>query len=506
MEGSVGLAHVHAPVEVQTGSDRRARRRDSLVELLVHEPYLVLLLACATLVLTVRLANSLRSDTWLTLVAGRLVSHDGLPHHDTLTVWSQGRTWIDQQWLGQLALYGMNALGGLRLLLLGHVVLLVGAWALALVFARRSGGSSRSVAAVGVLSFFVALPNSVARTQTLAFVLFVACFWLLASDARRPSRRVFLVAPLLVAWANIHGSAVLGAGLVLAWAFAELVHAGRRRDTWGRRRRAVALAVAAPLCLLVSPYGLSVVDYYRSVLGSPAFRNLVTEWGPSSFPDQWPFFVLAVGGIWLAARKPRRLTLFEHLALVATMFAAFDAVRNIAWFALVAAMVLPRALDDVWPVTEAPIRRRANVALSLAGMVVLLGSLAIAAAHRDGWYTKAFPERAAAAVSRAAHEHPSSRLFTSEAFGDWMLSKVPSLAGRVAFDTRFELLSSRQLYAFARFRDARSRPLATVAGYRLLVLDPREDRLAVHAILAERGARTLYRDRHVVVLSRAAGS
>src|SRR6476661_355870 len=201
MEGSGGLARVHAPAPLDTAGELDTRPRHRLVELLAHEPFLILLVVLQAFILSVRLYDRLQSDTWLTLVAGRLVAHDGLPHHETLTVWSHGRTWIDQQWLGQVALYGLHVVGGLRLLLLVHVLLLIAGFTLALVFSRRSGGSSRSVTLVGIVALVVALPNSVARTQTFAFLFFVALFWLLASEARRPSRRVLLALPLLVVWA-----------------------------------------------------------------------------------------------------------------------------------------------------------------------------------------------------------------------------------------------------------------------------------------------------------------
>ena len=157
---------------------------------------------------------------------------------------------------------------GDALLLLVHVALLVAGFALALAYARRSGGSSRSVALVGLLGLFVALPNSAARTQTFAYLLFVVLFWLLAADGRSPSRRVFLALPLLVLWANVHGSAILGVGLVLLWAAAAVIGCGRRvdRGAWRSRGRAVMLAVAAPVCLFVSPYGLALGSYYSDVL------------------------------------------------------------------------------------------------------------------------------------------------------------------------------------------------------------------------------------------------
>jgi hypothetical protein len=504
MEGSGGLARVHAPAPLETAVRPQRLRRDRLVELLAREPFLILLVVLQAFILSVRLPDRLQSDTWLTLVAGRLVANDGLPHHETLTVWSHGRRWIDQQWLGQLLMYWLHAVGGIRTLLLVHVAFLTASFALALVFARRSGASSRSVALVGIVALLVSVTNSVARTQSFAFLLFVGLFWLLAAETRRPTRGVFLALPLLVVWANIHGSVILGVGLVLLWAFAKIVRIGRRRDAWTERGRAIALGLAAPLCLFVSPYGLSVVDYYRSVLGSGAFRDLVTEWQATTFPTQWPFFLLGVGGLWLLARKPARLSLFEHLAFVCMFFVALDAVRNLVWLALVAAMVVPRALDDVWPVGDPPLRRRVNIALSLGALAVLAGTLVLSAAHSARWYIPRFPERATAAVADATAQDRSVRIFANEAYADWLLWKVPSLSGRVAFDSRFELMSSKELLEVARFRARGStNRLAPAVGYRMLVLDPRAEKPAIRAVLAQPGARALFRNPNVAVLLRS---
>jgi hypothetical protein len=500
MNGSaVGVTRAPAPSLPESHELTRPRRVRGF---LAREPFLALLVAVEALVLCVRLPDYVHSDTWLAVVAGRLVAQQGLPHHETLTVWSDGRTWVDQQWLGQLAFYRLDALGGLRLVLLVHVLFLIAGFTLALVFARRSGGSARSVAIVGILALVVALPNSVARTQSFAFLFFVGLFWLLASDSRQRSKRTYLVVPLLVLWANVHGSVVLGVALVGMWALAELIRAGRRRDVWDRRIRAVALGVAAPLCLLVSPYGLDVVDYYHTVLSSSAFRDLVTEWHAPTFPAQLPFFILAVGGVWLVARKPRRLTLFEHLALICTLFAAFDAVRNLVWFALVALMVVPRALDDLWPTGDAPIRERLNIALSSAAIAVTVIALASVAGRAGSWYVTGYPEKAADAVSAVADREPATRVFASEEFADWVLWKVPSLSGRVAFDARFELLTADQLRNVVRFRQRYSADrLAPARGYSLLVLSPATDGRAIRA-LRRGGAEVLFRNPHVVVLQR----
>jgi hypothetical protein len=499
-----GPARVRVPLSLEPGVEPLAPTSRGLLARVMREQFILLVLAAEALVLAVRLPDLVVPDTWLALVAGRDIATGGLPQHDTLFIWSHGVRWVDQQWLGQLFMYGLQSAGGLRLLLLVHTGALVSAFALALMFARRSGGSSRSVALVGALGVFVAFPNSAVRTQAFAFVFFVAVFWLLARDIRRPSRRVFFVLPLLVLWANVHGSVVLGAALVVLWAAATLVRAGLRAGAGFLRLRVAVMTVAAPLSLLVSPYAFGLPGYYRSVIGAPAFRHFVNEWAPSTFPSQWPFFALAVPALWLTAREAKRLNLFEHLALLFTLAAGLVAVRNIAWFALVAVMVVPRALDGVWPPDRAPFRKRVNRILSAAALAALLGAFVAVAARPLGLSANGYSSAGFNAVSRASSGDPSLRVFATERYSDWLIWNAPTLAGRVAFDARFELLTSRQIKAIANFHN-RSSPdwLAPAAGYRLFVLDPEES--AFRSILHEPGVRRLYRDRAIAVLLRNHG-
>ena len=60
----------------------------------------------------------------------------------------------------------------------------------------------------------VMMPSREIRTQAFAVPLFALLIYLLARDSREPSRRVFWCLPLLVLWANLHGTVTLGAMLV----------------------------------------------------------------------------------------------------------------------------------------------------------------------------------------------------------------------------------------------------------------------------------------------------
>ena len=473
-------------------------------DLAATEPFVFLVPAIAAVLLVRLLPNLVRQDTGLALAAGRLIRRDGLPDNDTLTVWAQGRDWVDQQWLGQLTLYALDALGGIQVVGVAHVAVVVGAIALALAFAMRTGATSRSAAVVGAVALFVAIANTVVRTQAFAYVLFVLVFWLLAADDRRPSRRVLLVLPLLVLWANVHGSALLGFTLVVLWALAALVRAGLSAGAGATRIRAVAIAAGALLCLFVSPYALDLPGYYRDILGAGAFRDLVSEWRPATLSHDWPFFALAVPSLWLAANKARRLTAFEHAALLLTFVAALGAIRNIVWFALVTMMVIPRALDAVWAAKDAPVRERVNVALSLAAVAATFVALGVAAGRPADWYTPSYPEGPARAVERAAEADTSRRIFANEGYADWLLWESPGLAGRIAFDARFELLTDRELRAIANFRRRESPNWRAAADdYQVLVLDSKRERGVIRSLRRDPGTRVLSRDPDITVLLRS---
>src|SRR3954471_10093235 len=80
--------------------------------------------------------------------------------------------------------------------------------------ARRLGGSSRAVALVAAAAVPQLAQDWQLRAQSFAYVLFVAVLALLVADQRRASSRVLWCLPLLVLWANLHGSVAVGALLV----------------------------------------------------------------------------------------------------------------------------------------------------------------------------------------------------------------------------------------------------------------------------------------------------
>lgn len=456
---------------------------------------LVVVVAAFAIVLLVTLRRGLGGDSWLALLSGRWIAQHGLPTHDSMTVMAHGHRWTDQQWLAQLGLYGLWRAGGLKLALLVHALLATGALTGAALIARRHGATARSVTWVAIPALLAYYPvAAVLRTQSFALPLFAATLWLLLDDARRPSRRVFVTLPLIVLWANLHGSVLLAAGLVALSGLVTLTRA--RRPT----ARGLALTFLPWVCILASPYATHLPAYYRKVLVGGDFSHLVTEWAPTTLQlITIPVFILAFGGLWLLGRNERAtVPVFDQLAFLAIAVIAFQAIRNIAWFALVALAVLPPLVDRLRAPVDEPRRLNRILALSLLALTgVALGGVAV---KPTGWFTHAFPAKAARAVARAAGPH--GLVFATSTYGDWLLWSEPQLAGRVAFDARFELLTPSQLKEISRIESAAGDWRAALSGYRVFALGAVPDATFEHALRRTLGLHVAFKRRQVVVLSR----
>jgi hypothetical protein len=445
-------------------------------------------------------------DSWLTLAAGREIAQHGLPHREVLTTIPAGRTWIDQQWLAQLAFYQLHRVGGVGLAVVFHALMVSAALAISVVGSRVRGASSTTTLLAAIVCLVVVPMSWQLRAQSIALPLFALTLALVSTDARLARRRTFLVFPTLVLWANVHGSVILGAALVsLAGGLGVLDVILRRRVEAVPAWRPVLFLVAPWACVLVSPYGTGLVDYYRLLfVGSPVSKY-ITEWqAPKPHGYFLVFFAVAAATVVIAIWQRRRLSLYDLAVLALTLAGACRSVRAIVWFSLALAMLLPLALDGiVRPSPAPPVHRR--LAAGLIGLlaVVLAATTVFTLTRSDAWYERGLSARGAQATVRAAlAAGPDTPLWVSGAYVDWLLWKEPRLRGRIAWDVRFELLTDAELRAIVRFNSYKPGWRGSTRGYRLLVLDRRAYPRQTRALVRDPGSEVLFADRKLVVLAR----
>jgi len=202
---------------------------------------------------------------------------------------------------------------------------------------------------------------AVIRLQLFSLAFFPVLVYLLRSEARRPSRRIWLVVPLVAVWSNFHGAALLGVAVAAAYLLFE--RARREPVTAG------AVLVALPLAICATPALHRTVSYYAGVFGNEAAVRQTGLWAQLTLDSELDVLLIVAASALVALALWARPALWEAVCLVGLAAATFGAARNGAWLVLFAAApaaaALPRALG------RRPAGRRWPVALVTAAVAVL---------------------------------------------------------------------------------------------------------------------------------------
>jgi len=468
--------------------------------------------AAVSLIFAVNLLSSryLWGDTYYDLYAGRYIVQHGIPHRNVVTVASHGALWVDQQWLAHVLYYGAWAVGGYPLVATLSALMVTSGFAVLALMMLRRGIPATRMFAWTLAAFAVCLGSTWIEAQSFAYLLFALTLWLILADdgAPRLRARTWLVIPVLVVWANTHGSVLLGSALVVLYAGYRAARALARGDS-GELPACLGLAAAAAAAVLCTPYGTGVISYYARFAGNAMLANDAAQWAPPSplSPLSWAFFALVVATItamWVAwRRRTRPDPLLAALALI-LLALALTAVRNQPWFAfgasLLAADTLARA--NASGVSALSRAFRQGTAGTLAGLAAL--SLVVLAMTPVHTFESLVPVRALG-VAAAAGRSPGVRVLGDDWSGTALLWLHPGIIGRVGYDARFEQYPARQLGAFFSFLEARAPGWQRVLrGYRVVVVSRLEHPALARALARLPGWRVAYQDRAGLVLARQA--
>lgn len=412
-------------------------------------------------------SGAITADSWYALVAGRVIWEHGLPHHDHLALMSYDDRWTDQQWLAQLTYYSLDRLGGLHLVVALHLLLYSAGVALAVAAGYKGSYSVGRTALAAIIPVLVlrgwwAIP----RSQDFSVLLFGLFLYLIARDRKEQDWTILVTLPLLAVWANLHGVCLLGAALLVLYG-ACLIHNGRRIGL---------LLLAAPLCLLASPYSPSeLVSYYHQTIFNAALQAHVSEWRPPRLQSDPFVFLTGAAVVFVAVKYRRRLSFFSLTILIGSLLGALLAQRNIHWYALIAAATLPAAL----PVYAFPQRLRlfgrkaADLSLALAVVAAAFVATAIA-------------KPAVKMPDRLANEINHGPVFAGGIYADWLLWNRPDLSGHVAFDIRWELLPQSAINQLAAVTNGAKGSQKFINKHRWVLLDRADNPTLVQLVAADR--------------------
>ena len=296
------------------------------------------------------------TDVWGHLCYGRVIwQNRAIPATEPLLPLSHGQPFVDSAWLSQLVGYAIVSIpclqaAGLQGLLGLGVTLCCG------MLCGSAYRQTRNVwfSLLAVIMFLIVCgsPLRVLRPQLAGLV----CFILVLTRIPFRSKSDRILIPIVFAfWANLHGSFLVGLGLLACvaagYAFDLLIRTGSIKKGVFRPRniQLFTILVLAMLAVLFNP---RTINLYPDVFQFSANPNLqdLTEWQPLNVrePQGLAFIAASFLLIVVIYKSPRRIRGWEAMALLGLGVATLWSARMIVWWGPVEALLMARHGFAIW--------------------------------------------------------------------------------------------------------------------------------------------------------------
>lgn len=413
---------------------------------------------------------------WSTVLGQRILTEGDVPRAETFSCTLAGQPWNSHQWLAQVGMALLHAVGGIESIVFAAVVLLAGLYTWVAHRLMRAGFHWTVAMLIVLLTVMASRYHMLARPHLTTIALLGWTFAQLVDfEAGKCSvRRLFWLLPVFVLWTNLHGGALGGLAtltlVILGWLAAwPLGLNSPIRD--GRTTAALlVLLVGSWLATLVNPYGWQLPREWFALMGSPVLPQHIEEHKPLDWRNPFQLPVIAFGLLYLLAlanlaswRQLRVTWLLPLIWLVLTIQRIRHCTLCSITIAVALAEVLPRtrlaaALAELGsPLfrpapteTIATTPRIAGVKALVLPAVLVVGGLVVQA---HGWQVPylgrgwlhvdpgLFPVELLPLIEQ--HSQPGDAIFNDLAYGGFLIYHAPQL--RIFLDDRCELYGDRFL-------------------------------------------------------------
>ncbi|MET4291241.1 hypothetical protein ABIB06_002590 [Bradyrhizobium sp. LB8.2] len=318
-------------------------------------------------------------DSYSHIEVGRwIIAHGSLPASDPYSFSMHGAPWITFEWLSEVIYAGAYALAG------WPGVVVVAAAAIALAFGLFTSFLLRELSPTHTLLMVIAAvillaPHMLARPHVLVLPVMVTWAAALVRCMDREGPPPYWALPLLILWANLHGSGVLALGLIGPAVIEALLR--EKRSEWRhvilRWIPFTALAVAVS-CL--TPHGPEPLLMPLTTLGLGPALGWISEWRPQDFSHVGGFELLLLGGIFALARGGVTLPVVRALVVIGLLHFSLAQVRNADLLAVLAPLYLAAPLGRKFggPTRDDAAGSSRGLSLAALGVLIVASGAALA--------------------------------------------------------------------------------------------------------------------------------
>jgi hypothetical protein len=302
-------------------------------------------------------------DSWWHLAAGGwMLDHHAILKRDMFSFTFAGQPWDAQEWLAEIVMALVFRVGGWSGLhiLFGLALAATAAIVAAGVRARIATLPALLISLIGLACLSGSL---LARPHLLALPLLAA--WTLEMlNARRQQRAPGLwLVPVMLLWANLHGSFAFGLALAAAFGLEAAMQRRTVLKSWS------LFFIACVIAAMITPQGIHGLLFPFQLLLLGSIQN-IGEWAPSTLFPLTPFPVALAGLFYLGATGKLKLPLLRALIVIGLTTLALAHVRHQMLFGIVVSLLLADALTQKNPAPATPLPKW--LAPLGAGLFVLL--------------------------------------------------------------------------------------------------------------------------------------
>jgi len=270
------------------------------------------------------------------LAAGQwIIAHARIPQVDPFSFTMAGHAWVAFEWLAEVIYAGAFAIAGYPGMAMVVMAALAALHCAIFQFlVKRSGPVFLALAFVAM--DLVLISFLLARPHVLVWPI-LATWTAVLLDCRDKGRKPPLrLAILMLIWANLHGSFLLGFAIAGAVALDAL-----NARKWDRRLLLGWLGFGL-LSLMLTLFNANGLTGFLQPFHIMGLENLayIDEWQPSTLRSSPIFFTVLAGTVAAIAMRRPKFAAGELLLLLFLTVMAFLQVRHQSWLAIVAALIL----------------------------------------------------------------------------------------------------------------------------------------------------------------------
>lgn len=286
-------------------------------------------------------------DTYWHIAAGQwMLNHHQVPTHDPFSYSMPGAAWNAHEWGTDLlfaVVYRFCSWPGLVPVIATMVGLTIG-YLTRFLSARLEPPYAVLFAA---LVLIMMLPQLLVRPHVVAWPLTALWVGALLTASETGKSPPWWLLGVLVVWANLHASFVLGLGVAAAVGADAVLSA----DPAGRRQVArswILFVAVSILSSVANPQGFNAIVYSFEVMHLKKVLALVQEWQPPNFqkPEVLTLWLLVIMGLGFAGRA--RLPPVRAALVIGLLLLSLEHARNVALLGLISALVMAKPLASQW--------------------------------------------------------------------------------------------------------------------------------------------------------------